>query len=209
MLKSHGIQGPKHRVFGCSLSGRRKVGGHSGAVPLPFSFSSACLPDTLPSELPLNRCPQLWYPTLPAQASLHTTGCPSVSLSLSESLSLSLCLSLVSYFSFSFTRFSPPGLGATCFGTSKLPLKDNLRSKISLLIYLNGAEEGVRGGATELYGRDGTVHAVTPKKVQCRSLPYSPWAGRCNLTRGCQFGACSLVHWFDWVGSSLVQHFSA
>eukprot|EP00403_Amphidinium_massartii_P035843 CAMPEP_0178433246 /NCGR_PEP_ID=MMETSP0689_2-20121128/32806_1 /TAXON_ID=160604 /ORGANISM="Amphidinium massartii, Strain CS-259" /LENGTH=262 /DNA_ID=CAMNT_0020055267 /DNA_START=95 /DNA_END=883 /DNA_ORIENTATION=+ len=42
--------------------------------------------------------------------------------------------------------------------------EDNLRSKLSLLIYLNGAEDGVSGGATELYSKDGSSHAVTPKQ---------------------------------------------
>lgn len=57
-----------------------------------------------------------------------------------------------------------PGYGLSEDRQEIVTWEDNLRSKISLLIYLNGAEEGVRGGATELYGRDGTVHAVTPKK---------------------------------------------
>eukprot|EP00403_Amphidinium_massartii_P020442 CAMPEP_0178398242 /NCGR_PEP_ID=MMETSP0689_2-20121128/14671_1 /TAXON_ID=160604 /ORGANISM="Amphidinium massartii, Strain CS-259" /LENGTH=262 /DNA_ID=CAMNT_0020018997 /DNA_START=99 /DNA_END=887 /DNA_ORIENTATION=- len=45
-----------------------------------------------------------------------------------------------------------------------LTWEDDLISKLTLLIYLNGAEEGVSGGATELYSKDGKTYAVTPKK---------------------------------------------
>jgi len=41
---------------------------------------------------------------------------------------------------------------------------DGCESKLSLLLYLNGPEDGVEGGHTKLYSRDGQVVEVTPKK---------------------------------------------
>lgn len=38
------------------------------------------------------------------------------------------------------------------------------RSKLSMLLYLNGAADGVQGGATRLHRADGGVVEVTPKK---------------------------------------------
>mmetsp|Transcript_14597 Transcript_14597/g.34459 ORF Transcript_14597/g.34459 Transcript_14597/m.34459 type:complete len:263 (+) Transcript_14597:129-917(+) len=55
-----------------------------------------------------------------------------------------------------------------------LTWEDDLISKLTLLIYLNGAEEGVSGGATELYSRDGTTHAVTPKKGSALLFQHGP-----------------------------------
>jgi len=39
-----------------------------------------------------------------------------------------------------------------------------VHSKLSLLLYLNGVYDGVRGGSTELYSPAGRVQAVKPKK---------------------------------------------
>ncbi|WP_320822106.1 2OG-Fe(II) oxygenase [Reinekea sp.] len=39
-----------------------------------------------------------------------------------------------------------------------------MRSKLTMLLYLNGPEEGVRGGVTYLYQNDGQRLSVTPKK---------------------------------------------
>ena len=57
-----------------------------------------------------------------------------------------------------------PGYGLSDDRSAIEEWGENLRSKLSLLIYLNGSEDGVGGGATELYGIAGTDHAVTPKK---------------------------------------------
>lgn len=39
-----------------------------------------------------------------------------------------------------------------------------LRSCLTMLLYLNGPEDGVQGGQTRLYRRDGSHHDVTPSK---------------------------------------------
>jgi hypothetical protein len=41
---------------------------------------------------------------------------------------------------------------------------DGLRSRLTMLLYLNDAGDGVNGGATRLYGRDGKVVDVQPRK---------------------------------------------
>lgn len=40
---------------------------------------------------------------------------------------------------------------------------DNSGSQLSMLLYLNGPEDGVQGGATRVFGRGGQVHDITPK----------------------------------------------
>jgi len=41
---------------------------------------------------------------------------------------------------------------------------DDCHSKLSMLLYLNGPEDGVEGGHTNVYSRDGQVVKVVPKK---------------------------------------------
>jgi len=62
--------------------------------------------------------------------------------------------------------------------------EESLRSKLSLLIYLNGSEEGVRGGATELYGIGGSDHVVTPKKGSALFFRHGPDRNTSVLHKG-------------------------
>lgn len=55
-----------------------------------------------------------------------------------------------------------PGFG---FATDRIGIEEWLggRSQLTMLLYLNGPEDGVQGGATRLYGDGGAVVDVTPK----------------------------------------------
>ncbi|NGZ88516.1 2OG-Fe(II) oxygenase [Duganella aceris] len=55
-----------------------------------------------------------------------------------------------------------PGYG---FSTDQVGIEEWLggRSQLSMLLYLNGPEDGVQGGATRLYGDSGVITDVIPK----------------------------------------------
>lgn len=56
-----------------------------------------------------------------------------------------------------------PGYGLSADG-QRMETWDGVRSCLTMLLYLNDAEDGVNGGATRLYGRDGKVVDVQPRK---------------------------------------------
>ncbi|WDZ95780.1 2OG-Fe(II) oxygenase [Herbaspirillum sp. WKF16] len=56
-----------------------------------------------------------------------------------------------------------PGFGLSADGTSMLEWP-GLRSKLTMLLYLNDANDGVRGGSTLLYGHRGEILEVQPRK---------------------------------------------
>ena len=56
-----------------------------------------------------------------------------------------------------------PGYGLDDAGTSMVEWPGML-SQLTMLLYLNGEEDGVQGGKTILYGKDGATYEVTPKK---------------------------------------------
>lgn len=56
-----------------------------------------------------------------------------------------------------------------------------LRSSLTMLLYLNGPNDGVQGGSTRLYGRDGSGSDVTPRKGSALFFRHG-------------FGAHSVVH---------------
>ncbi|TFW16435.1 2OG-Fe(II) oxygenase [Duganella callida] len=47
---------------------------------------------------------------------------------------------------------------------SRMEAWDGLRSRLTMLLYLNDAGDGVKGGSTRLYGRGGSVVDVPPRK---------------------------------------------
>ncbi len=55
-----------------------------------------------------------------------------------------------------------PGYGLSDDGRSMVQWPE-VHSRLSMLLYLNGVENGVEGGATRLFGRSGTVVDITPK----------------------------------------------
>ena len=57
-----------------------------------------------------------------------------------------------------------PGFGLTEDRTAMTPWPDALRSRLTMLLYLNGPADGVQGGHTRLFRPDGTWHDVTPAK---------------------------------------------
>lgn len=57
-----------------------------------------------------------------------------------------------------------PGYGLNAERDDMLEWPPNLRSCLSMLLYLNGPEDGVVGGHTQLLGRNGQWLSVTPKK---------------------------------------------
>lgn len=56
-----------------------------------------------------------------------------------------------------------PGFGLSPDG-SQMQQWEGLRSRLTMLLYLNDASDGVRGGSTVLYGRHGQVMEVQPRK---------------------------------------------
>jgi hypothetical protein len=56
-----------------------------------------------------------------------------------------------------------PGFGLSADGTQMVEWP-GLRSKLTMLLYLNGPEQGVQGGQTRLYRSDGGAVEVTPRK---------------------------------------------
>jgi hypothetical protein len=56
-----------------------------------------------------------------------------------------------------------PGYGLDAERTTMQEWGDGLRSCLTMILYLNGPEDGVVGGHTRLLGRDGTWTDVTPK----------------------------------------------
>ncbi len=56
-----------------------------------------------------------------------------------------------------------PGFGLSADGTYMVSW-DGLRSKLTMLLYLNGPTQGVQGGQTRLYRIDGSAVDVTPRK---------------------------------------------
>lgn len=56
-----------------------------------------------------------------------------------------------------------PGFGLSADGTRMVEWP-GLRSKLTMLLYLNGPEQGVQGGQTRLYRPDGGAVDVTPRK---------------------------------------------
>ena len=57
-----------------------------------------------------------------------------------------------------------PGYGLSAGRDGMREWPPHLRSCLSMLLYLNGPEDGVVGGHTELLGRDGLWRSVTPRK---------------------------------------------
>lgn len=55
-----------------------------------------------------------------------------------------------------------PGYGLSADGQHMVEWQ-GVRSKLTMLLYLNGLEDGVSGGHTRLYARDGRVVEVAPK----------------------------------------------
>jgi hypothetical protein len=57
-----------------------------------------------------------------------------------------------------------PGYGLDAEGRQMVEWPARLRSKLTMLLYLNGPEDGVEGGHTQLFRPDGRVVDVRPKK---------------------------------------------
>lgn len=57
-----------------------------------------------------------------------------------------------------------PGYGLSEDRREMLQWAGPLRSCLTMLLYLNGPAEGVQGGATRLFRRDGSWHDVTPSR---------------------------------------------
>jgi 2OG-Fe(II) oxygenase superfamily len=57
-----------------------------------------------------------------------------------------------------------PGFELDAARQAMLQWPDALRSRLTMLLYLNGPADGVQGGATRLYARDGRWHDVMPAK---------------------------------------------
>lgn len=57
-----------------------------------------------------------------------------------------------------------PGFGLDAEGLRMVEWPSRLRSKLTMLLYLNGPEDGVEGGHTQLFRADGSVVDVVPKK---------------------------------------------
>lgn len=57
-----------------------------------------------------------------------------------------------------------PGFGLSADRRTMVDWPASLRSCLTMLLYLNGPADGVQGGHTRLFGRDGRVHDVTPAK---------------------------------------------
>ncbi len=57
-----------------------------------------------------------------------------------------------------------PGYGLDAEGRRMVEWSPRLRSKLTMLLYLNGPEDGVEGGHTQLFRPDGRLVDVVPKK---------------------------------------------
>lgn len=57
-----------------------------------------------------------------------------------------------------------PGFALSADRAAMVQWPANLRSCLTMLLYLNGPDDGVRGGHTRLFRRDGSWHDVTPGK---------------------------------------------
>jgi hypothetical protein len=57
-----------------------------------------------------------------------------------------------------------PGFSLSEDRSTMLPWPGSVRSHLTMLLYLNGPADGVQGGATRLFRRDGSWHDVTPAK---------------------------------------------
>jgi 2OG-Fe(II) oxygenase superfamily len=57
-----------------------------------------------------------------------------------------------------------PGFGLDAGGLHMVQWPPHLRSKLTMLLYLNGPDDGVEGGHTQLFGADGRIVDVVPAK---------------------------------------------